>query len=182
MVLSTLSYAAFAKLIPSSPCTHVSLPASPSIMTHSAHTYNANDVPLPAYTANYHQASLAPSACGQAYNKSIYSPCSKPSIFGSLRAKHTLANAGGFTATATKAAAASVQKEHPAASAVNADEGSEDYAGGLCIVCFDAERSAILAPCGHVAMCRWVCLQTWLCSCILTNLQSCTCLHAQRDM
>lgn len=35
------------------------------------------------------------------------------------------------------------------------DEGLGDYAGGLCIVCFDADRSAILAPCGHVAMCRW---------------------------
>ena len=90
-------------------------------------------------------------------NLYIWSPgCSKPCIFGSVRAKHTLGNAGDFSRTATQVAAASVQKEHPAAPAVDADEGSEDYAGGLCIVCFDAERSAILAPCGHVAMCRCV--------------------------
>ena len=48
--------------------------------------------------------------------------------------------------------AASVQRED--ADAVDADEDLGDYAGGLCIVCVDADRSAILAPCGHVAMCR----------------------------
>lgn len=47
----------------------------------------------------------------------------------------------------------SVLSEAVAATAVHADHGDEDYAEGLCIVCFDAYRSAILAPCGHVAMC-----------------------------
>ena len=80
-----------------------------------------------------------------------------------------MGNAGAFAPTATKVVAASVQREDADAVAVDADEGLEDYADGLCIVCFNAERSAILAPCGHVAMCRWVALQFWLCSCNFTN-------------
>lgn len=64
-----------------------------------------------------------------------------------------IGNAGESATTATSAAVGSVQSEAVAATAVDADHGGEDYAEGLCIVCFDAYRSAILAPCGHVAMC-----------------------------
>ena len=67
-----------------------------------------------------------------------------------------MGHAGDFAPTATKVVAASVHREDADALAVSVDEGVGDYAGGLCIVCFDADRSAILAPCGHVAMCRWV--------------------------
>lgn len=71
---------------------------------------------------------------------------------GSLQTK-SIGNAGKLALTANSAAVGSAQTEAVAAAAVDADEGDEDYAGGLCIVCFDAHRSAILAPCGHVAMC-----------------------------
>ena len=69
-----------------------------------------------------------------------------------------IGNAGVIAPSATSAAVSSVQREAVAASAVAAsavaaDHGGEDYADGLCIVCFDAHRSAILAPCGHIAMC-----------------------------
>lgn len=92
-------------------------------MIKCVYTYSAYNIQPPTYTANYHQASPAPSACGQAYTKgcstSIWSPgCSKPCIFGIVRAKCTLGNAGDFSSTATKIAAAPVQKEHPAAPAV----------------------------------------------------------------
>lgn len=62
-------------------------------------------------------------------------------------------NAGGFSRTATSAAVRPVQEKDVAATAVNDGHEAEDDADGLCIVCFDADRSAILAPCGHVAMC-----------------------------
>ena len=71
---------------------------------------------------------------------------------GSLQTGN-LGIAGHSSPIATSPAAASLQREHAAALAVDADRGDEDYAGGLCIVCFDAHRSAVLAPCGHVAMC-----------------------------
>lgn len=41
-----------------------------------------------------------------------------------------------------------------ATGAAEAKLNFDDYAGGLCIVCFDADKDTILAPCGHVAMCR----------------------------
>ena len=72
---------------------------------------------------------------------------------GTLQTSY-IGSAGESAPTATSAAAGSVQTDAVAATAVDSDHGGEDYAGGLCIVCFDARRSVILAPCGHVAMCR----------------------------
>lgn len=33
-------------------------------------------------------------------------------------------------------------------------QGGEDDTGGACVVCWNADRETILAPCGHHAMCR----------------------------
>lgn len=35
-----------------------------------------------------------------------------------------------------------------------ADPGVEDVTGDICIICWNAERETILAPCGHIAMCK----------------------------
>ena len=35
-----------------------------------------------------------------------------------------------------------------------ADPGVEDVIGDICTICWNANRETILAPCGHVAMCK----------------------------
>lgn len=74
-----------------------------------------------------------------------------------------MGTAGDLSTIANKVIAASVKGQDAAVLTVDDGKGSEDYAGGLymCIVCFYADRSAILAPCGHVAMCRWVVNPMW---------------------
>ena len=56
--------------------------------------------------------------------------------------------------TSASAGRSDLMQSDTAAGAADVKLDFDDYAGGLCIVCFDASKDTILAPCGHVAMCR----------------------------